>query len=135
MVVLTQILLNEIAASVFDLIDYVTVGTGDAKINLASTDIETPVQIGASNRNKIADEADSSVTDNFFVKKFKLLATEPNSQPVVIGEVGLQDGANETSNLKAGFVITPLTKDVASQWIIRFNGKVIESSPTDACGN
>ena len=135
MVVLTQLLLNDIATDIFNnLIPHLTVGTGDDPIDLISTDIETPVQIGVSDRNKISESVGSAVTDNFFVKKYKLTATEPNSLPVNLQEFGIQDGINESTKLKAGFVLnTASTKDNTSQWIIRFSGRVVEASADDTC--
>lgn len=127
MVVLTQKVLDEIATYIANnLLSNITVGTGDNAIVLESTDLETAVQIGASDRNKAVDT--TTITDNFFVKKFKLLATEPDSQPVSLGEVGIQPGATTTDELKAGFVFNPSTKDNESQWTIRFQGKVIEGA-------
>ena len=135
MVVLTNKILNEIADYIYNnLISHITVGTGNNTIALTSTDLETPVKIGAVDRNKVEESEGSSVTDNFFVKKFKLNAVEPNTLPVNISEVGIQDGANEDSNLKAAFVFNASTKDDQSQWVIRFNGRVVEGSSSESCG-
>ena len=125
MVVLTQEILDELAAYIANsLTSHLTVGTGDNPITLASTDLETPVQIGASDRNKAVN--DIEVTDNFFVKEYILTTAEPDSQPVNIGEVGIQQGLNVTDKLKAGFIFIPSTKDNNSKWTMRFSGKVIE---------
>lgn len=135
MVVLTQIVLDEIASYIYNnLVSHICVGTGDNPILLTSTDLETPVQIGAANRNKAEESGESTLTDNFFVKKFKLNAVEPNSLPVNLSEVGIQNSATETDNLKAGFVFDASTKDNTSQWIIRFNGRVVEGSSSESCG-
>lgn len=125
MVVLTQELLDEIAVYVANnLLSHATVGIGDDPILTTSTDIETPVQIGAVDRNKAADSI--SVVDNFMVMKYKLTVAEPDSQPVNISEVGIQPGANTADELKAGVVFLASTKDNASQWTLRFSGRVIE---------
>lgn len=126
MVVLTQLLLNEIRAAVVPLLSFMTCGTGDNVITLASTDIETAVQIGAADRNKALDTDES--TDNFIVLKFKLTAAEPDTQPVNLSEVGIQDSVTETANLKAGFVFNASIKDSDSQWTVRFSGRVIEGA-------
>lgn len=124
MAVLTQKILDESRVAIVALLTHITTGTGDDAITLQTTDLETPVQIGASDRNKALD-ADESV-DNFISLKWKLTSQEPNSQPVNLSEVGIQDGLNETANLKAGYVFNASTKDNDSQWTIRFTGKVIE---------
>jgi len=126
MVVLTQLILDEVRAAIVPLLSFLTVGTGDDAITLASTDIETPVQIGVADRNKALDTDES--TDNFIVLKFKLTAAEPDTQPVNLSEVGIQDGVTETSNLKAGFIFSASTKDSDSQWTVRFSGRVIEGA-------
>lgn len=135
MVVFTQLLLNEVALNIFNnLIPHLTTGTGDDPIDLTTADLETPVQIGVSDRNKGSESSESSVTDNFFVQKYKLTATEPNSLPVNLQELGIQDGLNESTKLKAGFVLNAAsTKDNTSQWVIRFSGRVVEGSASDAC--
>ena len=66
------------------------------------------------------------MTDNFFVLSWKLTATEPNALPVNLTTVGIQDGANETGNLKAGHTFNASTKDNQSVWTIRLSGGVIE---------
>jgi len=135
MVVLTQIVLDEIATYIYNnLVGFLTVGTGDNAIALTSTDLETPVQIGAVDRNKAEESGESTLVDNFFTKKFKLNAVEPNSLPVNISEAGIQNSATETDNLKAGFIFNASTKDNQSQWVIRFNGRVVEGSSSESCG-
>jgi len=125
MVVLTQITLDAVSTYIVNnLLPYMTVGTGDDPITVSATDIETPVQIGSSDRNKIVDS--TTITDNFFVKEFKITSAEPDTQPVNISEVGIQSGLNVTDKLAAGFVFLASTKDNASQWTVRFQGKTIE---------
>lgn len=126
MVVLTQKILDEARAAIVPLISHITVGTGAAAITLDTTDLETPVQIGAVDRNKLVN-TDESV-DNFISLKWKITSTEPDTQPVNLSEVGIQDGLNETANLKAAFIFGVSTKDDDSQWTIRFTGRVIEGA-------
>lgn len=127
MVILTQKILDEVATYIANnLISHMTVGTGDNVISLTTTDLETPVQIGISDRNKAMEPGSPVVTDNFFVATYKLTTSEPNSQPVNISEAGIQDGATETGNLKAGIIFNASTKDNLSVWTLRFTGKVIE---------
>jgi len=127
MVALTQTILDEIADYIANqLTSHLTVGTGDNAITLASTDLETPVQIGVADRNKSAESV--TVTDNFFSKEYILTTGEPDTQPVNIGEVGIQPGADTTDELKVGFVFTASTKDTDSKWTIRLSGKVIEET-------
>ena len=135
MVVYTNLLLSEVASYIFNnLIPHITVGTGDEPITLQSTDLESPVQIGASDRNKAREASESSVSDNFFILKFKLTATEPNSLPVNLQEFGIQEGINESTQLKAAHILNAAsTKDNTSQWVIRFSGRVVESSPDNSC--
>jgi len=127
MVVLTQKLLDEITTHIANnLIPNLTTGTGDDAITLTSTDLETPVQIGDTDRNKAAES--TTIIDNFFVKSFLLTSAEPDSQPVNLQEFGIQDGLNETAELKAGLVLpVASTKDNLSQWTLRFSGKVLEN--------
>jgi hypothetical protein len=127
MVVLTQRTLDAVTTHIANnLFPYMTVGKGDNPITLESTDLETPVQIGNSDRNKVSNS--TTITDNFFVKEFKLTAPEPDIQPVNLSEVGIQSGLNVTDKLAAGFVFLASTKDNASQWTARMQGKVIEGA-------
>jgi hypothetical protein len=129
MVVLTEIILDEVATYIANnLISHLTVGTGDDDIALTTTDLETPVQIGVSDRNKAAVSGSPSITSNSFVQTFKITAPEPDSQPVNLSEVGIQPGATTTDELKAGFTFNPSTKDNESQWTVRFTGTVIEGA-------
>lgn len=109
-----------------NLFSNVTVGTGDEPFGLTSTDLEAAVQIGVADRNKAFESID--VTDNFFVLSVKLTALEPDTQPVNLGEVGIQSGATTTDDLRAGLVFTADTKDNQSQWTMRFTGKIIQST-------
>lgn len=125
MVVLTQKILNDVTSYlVANHFQYLTVGTGDNPITLETTDLESPVQIGSSDRNKIYDSITQN--ENAFNIKFSLQAPEPDSQPVNIGEFGIQTGANVDDELEAGFVQLSSTKDNLSKWNIRYSGRVIE---------
>ena len=125
MVVLTQRILNAVATNLVDNhFQFLTVGTGDNPITTSSTDLESAVQIGASNRNKARDS--ETITDNAFQLFFSLSASEPNSQPVNIGEVGTQTSLTKTDELESAFVFLPSTKDNLSKWNIRMSGRVIE---------
>lgn len=126
MVQFPQRILNETASYlVNNYFKYLTVGTGDNPITLTTTDLESPVQIGASDRNKARDSF--TLTENAFKVKFTLQAPEPNSQPVNIGEVGCQSGLNTTDELEVGYVFLPSTKDNLSKWKLRMSGRVVEN--------
>lgn len=124
----TDLLLDETASYVANnLLPYLTVGTGTAALNSSSTDITSAVQIGSSDRNKAPESI--SVVDNSFVLTFKLTSMEPDSQPVNISEVGIQGDGNTVDTddeLKSYYVFDASTKDNASQWTIRYSGRVVE---------
>lgn len=125
--VLTQATLDALATyAANNLFSHLTVGTGDDPIDLTSTDLETPVQIGSSDRNKAFETI--TVTDNFFVLSVKLTATEPDTQPVNLSQAGIQPGTTTTDDLRAGLNYTADTKDNQSQWTLRFTGKIIQGT-------
>lgn len=127
MVVLTQSILDNTANYVgVTELTFLTVGEGNDPIALDTTDLETPVQIGASDRNKAIDSV--TITDNFFEVEWIITAPEPETQPVNLSEVGVQSGLNVNDDLKLGFPFFASTKDNASQWRVRLSGRVIEGA-------
>ena len=122
-----QATLDAMATALAATLTHLTVGTGDDAIQLSTTDLETAVQIGSSDRNKAIDS--NSVTDNSFQVTATLQATEPNSQPVNLRELGFQSGLNTSNDLRLALILpSSQTKDNASRWTIRASGSVEEQT-------
>lgn len=122
-------LLNETANTWFDNYNYVGTGTSPAITDGTETDLVSPVQIGAgtTNRNKVSESGttESFITDNVWVRLFKLTTLEPNVLPVNLNELGLFKTEPDNNDMASRLVLNvPQTKDNTSAWNIRFTGRV-----------
>ena len=122
-------LLNEQVTNWFNNYLYLGCGTSSSVTIGTETDLYTPKQIGATaaNRNKVSETGTTSafVSDNVFVRLFKLTTIEPNVLPVNLRELGLHKTEADNNDMGSRIVLNVnQTKDNTVAWNLRFQGRV-----------
>jgi hypothetical protein len=103
---------------------YLAMGTGSTDVTLLTEDVANPVTID-STRNLLADT--TTVTDNFFRVLFRVTSTMPVTQPVDYQQIGVHDGAADTSDIYWAHTLpVAITKDSNSQHDIIVSGRIFE---------
>lgn len=118
--VIADVALDELRDHIKNTYTYISVGTGTTAPTTSDTDLQTPVTITTSTRNKTYQTVDTTLGTGKLRFDHWLATTEPQTQPVTINEIGLISSSDGTGTLLYRVVLASgLTKDNTQEWIIK----------------
>jgi len=119
-----NVILDDLSQYLFNKYKYMSISTGTNVIADDAINLDSPVEINNDGFNKVRETTQGTLNNNNFSMLFELGPSEPLTQPLSIGQVGLMSQL-ATGGLGVGAKFTPVqTKDNTVRLRFRFSGSI-----------